>query len=272
MDLCSSVVVGFFINPIVNLLNILLIVAPILLVISLAFSFIKMTMNPDDKKGLGKIRNSIMACVIVFFISLIVNVVINLCGENFDLTTCLTHKVFDSREAVYYKIDDRDSTQILQSSNDYEHDVERPSNDDTTYSTDTVGVNGQGVERILSAAQKVSKIGIDGKWTYLSTGRGEHSLEESIQSKHTSCANFVCIILQESGYLPKGMTFWSDDNANLRISDKTKSALLNNFEIINVNFNSNFKLQPGDVSLMKGHTALYAGEVNGKRMWYDGGR
>lgn len=68
------------------------------------------------------------------------------------------------------------------------------------------------------------------------------------------------------------MTFWSDDNANLRISDKTKSALLNNFEIININFNSNFKLQPGDVSLMKGHTALYAGEVNGKRMWYDGGR
>lgn len=231
-----------------------------------------MSMNPDDKKGLGKIKNSMLACVFVFFMSLIVNVVINLGGENFDLTTCLIQKVFNSSEATYYKIDDREATQILPTSDDYEHGVERLTSNDDYSTTDYGEVNGAGVYRILSAAKRLSKIGIDGKWTYLSTGRGEHSLEESIQSKHTSCANFVCVILQEAGCLPKGMTFLSDDNANLRISDKTKSALLNNFEIINVIFNSNFKLQPGDVSLMKGHTALYAGKVNGKRMWYDGGR
>lgn len=112
MDLCESIVVSVFINPIVNILNILLIVAPILLVISLAFSFIKMTMNPDDKKIKPKFKNSVMALLFVFFMSLIVNVVINLGGENFDLTTCLTQKVFNSSEATYYKIDDREATQI----------------------------------------------------------------------------------------------------------------------------------------------------------------
>lgn len=74
--------------------------------------------------------------------------------------------------------------------------------------------------------------------------------------------------MQEADALPKGYTFWRDTSANIRCSDKVMSAIKSKFNIIDVNYNSMFKLEAGDVCLIKGHTALYAG--NG--MWYDAGR
>lgn len=145
----------------------------------------------------------------------------------------------------------------------------------STSASASSSVNGTGVQAILSAADYVTNIAQSQKWTYLSTGKGEHSLAESMKSKHTSCANFVCAILQEAGYLKKGQLFWSSADGKTHWSKSVQNQIKKNFDIIYVGYDKDFKLQAGDVVLFSNglqHTALYAGKVNGKKMWYDGGK
>jgi len=52
-------------------LSILQFIAPILLIIALTIGFSKMAINPEDKKTLSKIKNPIIACVVLYFIPLI---------------------------------------------------------------------------------------------------------------------------------------------------------------------------------------------------------
>ena len=71
-----------------KLLNLILILAPIIAIMSLAFTFISLMRDPDNKKTLPKVKNTLIACAIVFFIPVIINALMFILGESTNFSSC----------------------------------------------------------------------------------------------------------------------------------------------------------------------------------------
>lgn len=80
---CSEL--GFIIVVTVfkRVLSLIQIIGPILSIVSLAVIFVQHMINPENKKLKNRIKNSIIALVLLFFIPYIVNIVMLLCDDNF---------------------------------------------------------------------------------------------------------------------------------------------------------------------------------------------
>ena len=71
-----------------NIFNVICIIVPIVLMISLVINIMKLMTSPDDKKQPKKIFVSVIAAVVIFFIPMLVNVVIVMIGEKYNFTSC----------------------------------------------------------------------------------------------------------------------------------------------------------------------------------------
>ncbi len=87
-DPCSGFIV-IFIVIFKRIISIIQIISPILAIIAITILFVRHVMNPEDEKFNKKLINSIIALVMVFFISLLTNIVINLATSNSSLKSCL---------------------------------------------------------------------------------------------------------------------------------------------------------------------------------------
>ena len=85
---CSSSALGFTLSLVRTALNIIRILGPLLLIISLAMNFTKLTMSPETKGGTAKIRNSIIAIFVLFFLPTLVNVSMGALGERTNISSC----------------------------------------------------------------------------------------------------------------------------------------------------------------------------------------
>ncbi len=85
---CRSLMMNNVLYAVKNILNTLLIIAPILAIIAGVIALIRLLNNPEDKKGHSRIINIIKALVIIFFIPLLANIVISLVGDRTDITAC----------------------------------------------------------------------------------------------------------------------------------------------------------------------------------------
>ena len=70
--------------------NLVQILAPIILIMMTIIHFVKLAANPEMKDGMKRIYNMVLATVIVFFLPVFVDTVMNLMpgGENFQIATC----------------------------------------------------------------------------------------------------------------------------------------------------------------------------------------
>ncbi len=85
---CTSPALGAVLSIMKKIMNLIQIIVPILLMISLAFNLIKLMGDPDNKKLLPRIKNAALATVIVFMVPVFVNVVMGMLGENFSVSAC----------------------------------------------------------------------------------------------------------------------------------------------------------------------------------------
>ena len=79
---CQSSIMSNFIAIAKGIIYLICIIVPILLIISLTIKLVQLVNNPDEKKMPKNILNSILATVIIFFIPLIINVIINISSSN----------------------------------------------------------------------------------------------------------------------------------------------------------------------------------------------
>ena len=128
---------------------------------------------------------------------------------------------------------------------------------------------------ILSKAQEIGKMMVEGKWVYSNTDL-KGSLAAAEQSaKRTNCAHGVCLVLQEVGLLKKGQIFFGNKSGELSCNGTVRKQIEKGFDIIKTGGkkSKDLDLKPGDICLFKGHTNIYAGkDENGKTYWYDFGR
>lgn len=86
--LCSDPGLANILGIIKKFVNILWIFGPILAIISSVINAVKLMSNPDEKKYKGLFKNSVMALLFLFFIPLLVNVVMGLLDESFEVAAC----------------------------------------------------------------------------------------------------------------------------------------------------------------------------------------
>ncbi len=119
-NLCHSAALNSFMYMTKNILNAIIIIAPILAIISLTILFIKMMSDPDNKKLLKQLENVVKALLIVFFIPFIVNLALNLTGNKTELTKCYKNATKPDLYAKYIKINDDPSSPITVDPGGYE--------------------------------------------------------------------------------------------------------------------------------------------------------
>ena len=120
MNACSDAALSSFLGVVKNILNLIQIIGPILCIISLTITLIKMVSNPDEKKLPNKIKNSILALILLFFIPLIVNVVMSMAGDSTDLSSCWNSANGSGNSLTFIPIDDNGNKRFISNPDDYQ--------------------------------------------------------------------------------------------------------------------------------------------------------
>ena len=118
--LCESAEMNTILYSIKSVMNLILIIAPILAIISLTIIFFQMMNNPDNNKLIKKLTNAIKALIIVFFIPVIVTVVMNLMGNTYEITSCYNNATKPELYSTYISTTDDDPSPIIVEPSDYE--------------------------------------------------------------------------------------------------------------------------------------------------------
>ena len=106
-----------------QILQLIMIIAPILFIIMLAVYFTQLVINPDNKKLLPKVRNIFIALIIIFFIPLTVNITMYALGNNYDVSSCWNNASKKAFAENYIPIEEEKYNNILNESKDYEKGV-----------------------------------------------------------------------------------------------------------------------------------------------------
>lgn len=91
IESCGSVGIAGILSITKTVLNIIQIVGPILSIVGLAVCFVKLTVNPDDKKYKAGLKNSLISLVVLFMVPFLVNLSMSMADNTFDLATCWNH-------------------------------------------------------------------------------------------------------------------------------------------------------------------------------------
>lgn len=85
---CNDASLAGILSIVKNIMLLIQIIVPVILIISGIISFTQLMMNPDEKNGLKKLMNKFLAAATVFIIPMIINVVMGICGENYNFSSC----------------------------------------------------------------------------------------------------------------------------------------------------------------------------------------
>lgn len=116
---CSDYALVGILSVVKRILQLIQIIGPILCIISLSIKFIHLMSQPDDKKQVSRIKNSLLALLILFFVPVIVNAAFAMLGDNTTLSSCWETAGNLNQESTYIPIDDRRKTTVI-STQDYE--------------------------------------------------------------------------------------------------------------------------------------------------------
>lgn len=101
-------------------LGLIQVVGPILAIVSLTIIFIRLLNNPEDKKLLKNLKNSVIALVILFFVPLIVNVAMNLADDSFSLSSCWNSISDEVNPSTYIEDSNNNKQNIIGNPDKYE--------------------------------------------------------------------------------------------------------------------------------------------------------
>ena len=129
---CSDPGVIIIITIVKRVLSLIQMLGPILAIVSLGILFTQHLINPENKKLKNRIKNSVMALILLFLVPYIVNMVMLLCDDSFVFSTCWNYEetvqVFGSK-TTYIELDNsRPPQSIITFPGDYDP---APSNPET---------------------------------------------------------------------------------------------------------------------------------------------
>ncbi len=118
---CSSPILGTILSALRKIMGLIQIIGPLVLLVSIILTMTKLMADPDNKKLSKKIVNSVMAAVILFFIPMLVNLVMNLLGEDYNISACWNSATVSSGSTSYVDLDDnKQKKSVVPNASDYE--------------------------------------------------------------------------------------------------------------------------------------------------------
>ena len=88
METCDSVTLSTILPIVKSIMLLIQIIVPIALLISFTISFVKLSINPEEKDGFRKILNKLIAAVIVFLLPMLINAIMGMVGESTQFSDC----------------------------------------------------------------------------------------------------------------------------------------------------------------------------------------
>ena len=239
---CSDYGIAMYLYIMKNALTIIQIAIPILLLVMATIQMIKMMASPDDKKSPKALLNKFIAALVVFFIPFIVNVVLSIIPDSFELSACWESaegiaKTMNSKVQYDVVKADKKKKKVIDIS---KYKVSKKDLDILTKKEDT-GTSGSTSTSSSTSSSDGQKI-VDYALNFV--GNPYVSGGTSLTSG-CDCSGFVYSILKDLK-LYNGNRIVSDDWANQ--GKKVKGGLKN--------------AQAGDVVVYSGHVGIYDG--NGK--------
>ena len=150
---CTQQDMAMVMKIVKNILNIIHIVAPILLIISLAIYLTQLVMNPDNKKLLPTIRNSFIAAIILFFIPTIVDAGMAMISNDYTISACWNETKEENYKLSSYipTNDDEDNKKnIIGNSDEYQKGTPQNNNDNNNNTSSNNNINNNQNSNVLS--------------------------------------------------------------------------------------------------------------------------
>lgn len=122
---CSSPAIANLLFVLKNIFNVTMIIAPILAIVVLTITFTKIIANPEEKKLLKKLKNSLLALTLVFLVSIIVNVSMSLLDNSTDISNCWNHAKQINSDSKFINQNKDKKKKSLYSPEDYEKGIPR---------------------------------------------------------------------------------------------------------------------------------------------------
>ena len=154
---CTSQALANVMGVIGRVLDVICIVAPILLIVTLIIKITKMVVNPDDKKNIPQIRNSLIATAVIFLIPTIVNASFQMLGEKYNISSCwmlAKSTKYTINSVEYVEIEEKEKKKIITTPNEYEKGVYNPDKATTVKG----GITKELGEKLVAVAR--SQIGV----------------------------------------------------------------------------------------------------------------
>jgi cell wall-associated NlpC family hydrolase len=215
--------------------NLFQIVVPIILIVFSSIQFIKLVVNPDTKNGLKSIINKYLAAAIVFFIPIVVNVVLGMMPETFEVAACweeakISAEVVRTQSNSYISPTDKTTSPILINSDDYAKG-EATSSDSSLTGTGEGSATGQA---IVAYAKKF----VGQKYVWGGTWNGE------LPYTGTDCSGFVQGVFKHFGISLTRTTSsqWADTSSYTLVTSGS--------------------IKAGDLVMYDGHVGILTGNGN----------
>ena len=140
---CHDSAIGGILRVVKNGLTIIQIVGPILALISISYFLFQLVKHPDDKKAVNKIKNSLIALVVLFFIPLFVNLVFSWMGSSNSLSDCWNSSSIDFGNTSYQDTgDNKPKNSVLTDPDDYQKGKPKPKSEYTSNGNSNSNNNG----------------------------------------------------------------------------------------------------------------------------------
>lgn len=123
---CSDIGLARLLSIMQNMLNLMHLVVPIILMVMATIQFIKMMINPDEKKNTKSLINKFLAAVFVFFVPTFMNVILNYMPGNFEIYACWdaaskTDEIISASKVTYISPKDaKEPTKVIVDPDSYE--------------------------------------------------------------------------------------------------------------------------------------------------------
>ncbi len=155
---CSSPALGAFLGIVKRIIGLIQMAAPILLIIALSIHITNLVRNPEEKKTISKIKNSVIATFILFFIPTFINVVMNLLGENYAISSCWDSIHFSGSNGNYVEVDDRDRQRFFIDPGEYEKGKKKVNNKSGGGSGESIEGTAKQIGDVVWDSSDVTKI------------------------------------------------------------------------------------------------------------------
>ncbi len=146
---CGNYAMANFLDLGRRMISLVQLFVPIVLIGACIFQLVKLVINPDEKAGIKKITNKLIAAVVVFFIPIVFDISLGVLPEDFSFSACWNtaksiREVSKASQMKYIALSSEKAKSIIYDPDEYEKGVKKPAG------SGSGGAGGVGAQKMVN--------------------------------------------------------------------------------------------------------------------------